>query len=187
MASILSKKIYWLRGSKMVWNVEKTNKKFLIFFELSRFIEKSLSVGLVTRKFFIGSGGPEWSKMWRKPLKNFRLFSRSRSNSVTLKMLPTNPQSRNAQKRSLKHFCKSDGFRVIPFCVWFLPSRTTLTHYMDHSESPDDLENGFKKSAIKFWMHKKVKNWVSSREKCMKNTKKAEKTSFFTFQGQGQI
>ena len=58
---------------------------------------------------------------------------------------------------------------------------------MDHSESSDDLENGFKKSAIKFWMHRKVKNWVSSREKCTKNTKKAEKTSFYTFQGQGQI
>ena len=74
MASILSKKNYWLRGSKMVWNVEKTNKKFLIFFELSRFIEKSLSVGLVTRKIFIGSGGSEWSKMWRKPQKNVPIF-----------------------------------------------------------------------------------------------------------------
>ena len=46
---------------------------------------------------------------------SFLHFSRSRSNSVTLKMLPKNLQSRNAQKRSLKHFCKSDGFRVIEF------------------------------------------------------------------------
>ena len=36
-------------------------------------------------------------------------------------------------------------------------------------------------------MHRKVKNWVSSREKCTKNTKKAVKMSFYTFQGQGQI
>ena len=52
---------------------------------------------------------------------------------------------------------------------------------MDHSESSDDLENGFKKSAIKFRMHRKVKNWVSSRDKCTKNTKKAENTSFLHF------
>ena len=60
----------------MVQNVKKTDKKFSDFFsEPSRFIEKSLSVGLVTRNFFIGSGGPKWSKMWRKPIKMyFSLF-----------------------------------------------------------------------------------------------------------------
>ena len=62
---------------------------------------------------------------------------------------------------------------------------------MDHSESSDDLENGFKKSAINVRSNKKVKIGGLSREKYEKNNKKkferAEKTSFFTFQGQGQI
>ena len=58
---------------------------------------------------------------------------------------------------------------------------------MDHSESSDDLENGFKKSAINVRIHRKVKNWVVVPEKCTKNNKITEKTSFVTFQGQGQI
>ena len=45
---------------------------------------------------------------------SFFQFSRSRSNSVTLKMLPKNPACRNVQKRSLNHFCKYVGL----LCSW---------------------------------------------------------------------
>ena len=91
------------------------------------------------------------------------------------------------KKGHWSNFPKYDGSRVIPFLVWFLPIWTTLSYWMDHSESSDDLENCFKKSAINGRMCRKIKIWVFSCEKCTKNNKKAEKTSFFSFQGQGQI
>ena len=74
MASILSKKNYWLRGSKMVWNVEKTNKKFAEFFRTVQVYRKIAKCWVGHSKNFYWLRGSRMVQNMEKTAKKFSDF-----------------------------------------------------------------------------------------------------------------